>query len=167
MKFVCKTFAVSLLVIFMMTSCTTNYEISKALVIDVSSVAIVRQYDTHGGFHNDGITYIEYDCSNQSFEDVINKNDKWKKLPLSDNLEALVYGRNDGGLIVGPFLTDEEDGNTLFPFIKNGYYFFEDKEPKDENTQNGPGFLNRRAFNFVIAIYDIDSQKLYYSEFDS
>ena len=122
--------------------------------VDVSKGDMISMKDTHGGFHGDGVSFMEMSFDDCSTEYDIKRNPKWRKLSLSDDLEAIVYGVNKSDEHIGPYITDD-NGNSLFPMVKNGYYYF--------NKRNDNGY----SLNIDIAIYDEDTRKLYYCEFDT
>ncbi|MDD3394496.1 MAG: hypothetical protein PHG19_07640 [Anaerotignum sp.] len=156
--------------VVLLSSCGSNgsdkeqKQISKELGIDVSDGTVMKSSDTHGGFHGDGTTFIELSFSDENCLEEIKKNSDWKQLPLTDNLTALVYGKVIGQTSEGPYLTDE-NSDTLFPKIQNGYYYFCDTHTESVNHEDDSDVLNRYSFNFTIAIYDNDTEILYFSKF--
>lgn len=93
-------------------------------------------------------------------------NEGWNKLPLTDNLNVVVYGKESPSESLGPYVTDD-DGKTIFPVVENGYYFFMDRHSESKGINDDTNILNRYPFNFTIAIYDTDNQTIYYCEFDT
>ncbi|MCQ4638111.1 hypothetical protein NE619_15345 [Anaerovorax odorimutans] len=159
----------TLLVLSLLTACHSEdpqREVSKVLGLNTSKGALAYVSDTHGGFHGDGTTYIELTFTDESFENALNQNSQWHPLPLSDNLTALVYGEKDEHGSIGPYLTGD-DGKSLFPAIKNGYYFFEDRQSNGKDSQDDSGILKQPSFNVTLAIYDIDTRTLHFCEFDT
>lgn len=113
---------------------------------------IVEEKDTHGGFHGDGTYNLILDCSgNSNRAHEIIKN--WEKLPLSDNLESVIYGN----------FTKEIN----WPTIRNGVYKFIDRHSESTNKSDDTDLLSRHSFNFSIAVYDLDTNTLYYFEMDT
>lgn len=142
----------------MLSACSlkdVKNEVSKTLDLDVSDGTVISSSDTHGGFHGDGTTYIALQFPEEELSDTLKQNRAWHEFPLSDTLTTLVYGKKEEQSQTGPFLTDD-DGNTLIPEIKNGYYYF-----KDRNNNGG------NSFNFTAAFYDTDSNTLYFCELDT
>ena len=122
-------------------------------------------YDSHGGFHGDGTTFITLSFSDDKALEQIEGSDAWKKFPLDDTVKALVYGVSDGENVSGPYLTDNT-GKPIIPEIENGYYLLIDKqENQDEIVRKN--ILNRYSLNFVLGIYDTDMDILYFCEFDT
>ena len=123
---------------------------------------VVDELDTHGGFLGDGSYYLILDCS-QNREKALEKVAGWKKLPLSENLDLIMYGGNRDGVGYSYNLAEEAG----IPKIENGYYFFEDRHSESNNSEDDSELFDRYSFNFSIAIYDSDTDKLYYFDFDT
>lgn len=121
---------------------------------------VVEELDTHGGFQGEGSYYLILDCSNDK-EKALERIEDWNKLPLSENLNLIMYG-------------GEKDGVTYYgleeahmPTIYNGYYIFEDRHLESKDSRDDTDLFNRHSFNFSIALYDCDNHKMYYFEFDT
>lgn len=140
--------------------------ISSEIGVDLSKGEIISESDNHGGFHGDGtgITVLEF--SDNTVADEIKASDKWRSLPLSENLTALVYGISDSEKTIGPYLADE-NGKAEFPIIKNGSYFFFDRHRESENPYDDSEVFDRSSTNFTIALYDFDENKLYFARHDT
>lgn len=123
---------------------------------------VINEFDTHGGFHGDGSYYLILDCSENKNE-ALDKIKGWKKLPLSENLELIMYGGEKNGVTYGHKLAQEAH----IPQIENGYYIFEDRNSESIDSTNDTKLFDRYSFNFSLAIYDCDSDKMYYFAFDS
>ena len=124
---------------------------------------VVEELDTHGGFQGEGSYYLALDCSeNKEKSHKIIKD--WNKLPLSKNLNYIMYGEVRDGLTYGYELAKKE---AHIPEIKNGYYMFEDRHPESKDSRDDTDLLDRHSYNFSIAIYDCDTDKMYYFEFDT
>ncbi|HHX23158.1 MAG TPA: hypothetical protein GX723_03965 [Thermoanaerobacterales bacterium] len=89
--------------------------------------------------------------------------ESWQKLPLSENVHLIIYGGEK----------DNVGYNYNFaksfgiPQIKNGYWFFSDRHNKSTSPEKDVDLFERRSFNFTLAIYDIDTNTLYYFELDT
>lgn len=129
---------------------------------DPKDFTVVDEQDTHGGFHGDGSYYLILDCSNNT-EKALKIVDGWNKLPLSENLDLIMYGGEKGGITYVYHLSEEAH----IPRIENGYYCFMDRNSEAEDPSDDTLLLDRASFNFTIAIYDSDSNKLYYFVFDT
>ena len=124
---------------------------------------VVEELDTHGGFQGEGTYYLTLDCSgNREKSHKIIKD--WNKLPLSENLNYIMYGEVKDGLVYG-FALAENEAN--IPKIENGYYIFEDRHLESKDSKDDTELLDRHSYNFSIAIYDCDTDKMYYFEFDT
>ncbi len=155
----------SLLLMLPLSACNSERgkeEVAAALGIDVSGGTETEHTDTHGGFHGDGTTFIALHFSDEACLNEIESSASWKPLPLSENLETLVYGQASGG----PVLTSDK-GDPLFPQVENGYYYLWDRHDESENRQDDSDLLQRASFNFTLALYDADAKTLYYCAFDT
>ena len=124
---------------------------------------VVEELDTHGGFQGEGSYYLALDCSeNKEKSHKIIKD--WNKLPLSKNLNYIMYGEVRDGLTYGYELAKKE---AHIPEIKNGYYMFEDRHPESKDSRDDTDLLDRHSYNFSIAIYDCDTDIMYYFEYDT
>ncbi len=162
-------FSIILIIITACSSSNLAEEVSKTIGIDLSNGTVSQSTDSHGGFHGDGITYIKMTFSDKESKTIakaIENNERWNKLPLTANLNIALYGKESSSGSIGPFVT-KDDGKVLFPMVENGYYFFIDRHNESKDVKDDTDILNRYSFNFTIAIYDIDSQTLYYCELDT
>lgn len=158
-----------LLMIFSLVGCgkkDIQSDISESLGIDVRKGNVLMDSDSHGGFHGDGMLFQQISFEDSKFSDEIKYNDGWKPMPLSQNMEALVYGIEVDTSSIGPYLTDES-GDTIIPDIQNGYYYFYDRHSESKDPFSDKDILNRASFNFTLALYDSDNRVLYYVEFDT
>ena len=158
-----------LLMIFSLVGCgkkDIQSDISESLGIDVRKGNVLMDSDSHGGFHGDGMLFQQISFEDSKFSDEIKDNDGWKPMPLSQNMEALVYGIEVDTSSIGPYLTDES-GDTIIPDIQNGYYYFYDRHSESKDPFSDKDILNRASFNFTLALYDSDNRVLYYVEFDT
>jgi hypothetical protein len=140
-------------------------DIAKELGIDaVADGTICDETDTHSG-NGDGYTFVKISFDNTCasvFESAVDSNSNWKPLPLSCNLQEVVYGQGRRG----PYLTDTQD-NVLMPSIENGYWYFYDRYEGGGNHHDDCTILVRPSFNFTIAIYDKDEHFLYFCRYDT
>lgn len=91
----------------------------------------------------------------------------WKKLPLDETLTAFVYGTRGEDWSKGPYLPETSGGQPMFPKIENGYYFFLDRHKDSLNPEDTEGLLDRASINCTIALYDTDTDTLYFCEYDT
>lgn len=143
---------------------TSNYigETTEHFGFTKKDFSVVEELDTHGGFHGDGSYYLILDCSNNK-EKALEIVEDWNKLPLSENLNLIMYGGNKDGVTYGYELAEEAH----IPKIENGYYIFEDRSSESTDSADDTELFDRYSFNFSIAIYDSDTDKIYYFEFDT
>lgn len=75
---------VSVLLLFVLAGCTTNSgeEYKEITGIDLSDYKPLSVYDTHGGFHGDGLKCEIYDCSNTDIENTIKTVTSGNKSPF-------------------------------------------------------------------------------------
>lgn len=124
---------------------------------------VVEELDTHGGFQGEGSYYLILDCSNNK-EKSLEIIENWNKLPLSKSLNYIMYGKVKDGLTYGYELAKKE---AHIPEIKNGYYMFEDRHSESKDSKDDTELLDRHSYNFSIAIYDCDTDIMYYFEYDT
>lgn len=155
-----------LLTLAALTACTgqgTVEELSRTLSADLSQGTVVTEEDSHGGFHGDGerwvVLSLEEDIS-AALEEA-----GWQELPLPASLEAALYSvtETEGERTVtqGPLFQRE------IPWVSNGYYFFWDRHSEAADPTDPTELMERSSFNFTVALYDQDSQTLYYGEVDT
>lgn len=147
-----------ILSISIITACSSENNISKTLNIDISSGTISHTQDSHGGFHNDGLlfTKITFADDIKSLKKEIENSSLWIEMPIPTDLSQFIINN----------FTDE-NGNSLFPSVENGYFFFKDRHSDNKNFNDISAVLNRQSFNFTIAIFDEDTKTIYYAEFDT
>ncbi|MBQ8000311.1 MAG: hypothetical protein IJ298_03730 [Ruminococcus sp.] len=123
---------------------------------DKEEFTIVKETDTHGGFLGDGEYYFVLDCSAnaQKARELVSG---WKKLPLSDNITHFMPS------------DEHEDGSYYyrFPEINNGVYLFYDRHYEAVDPYSDADYQNRHSVNYSIAVYDYDTERLYYYEHDT
>lgn len=158
--------------VLLLAACSSGDETSrlaKVIGVDIAGQAVAQSWDTHGGFHGDGMTYIQVDFSAagaESFLAELRRREHWAPLPLSGDLKTVVYGKTEEGAAYGPLLTGQ-DGKALFPSIENGWYFFLDRHAQSEKPRDATALLSRASFNFTLALFDADGGTLYYCEYDT
>ena len=137
---------------------------SQTLQVALAQGIMIENIDTHGGFHGDGQSLTVW---NSILEQILTDPD-WKELPMTDNLEALLCGVvYDTGLSIteiGPCVDFSEE---QLPQIQNGYYYFVDRQAESEMQHSDAQIMERASLNFSIALYDVDTDTLYYIEVDT
>lgn len=124
--------------------------------------SVVEEIDTHGGFLGDGSYCLILDCSGNR-ENALEQVKNWNKLPLSENLNLVMYGGEKDGISYGYNLAEE----ARIPRVENGYYIFNDRSSESKDSADDSELFNRYSFNFSIAVYDSDTDRMYYFEFDT
>lgn len=128
-------------------------------IMDISSCKILSEENTHGGFHGDGEYFAKIDCSSL---DNFDRFYKWKKLPLSQNIqEAMNMEYCDNNKCVSTL--DKYN----IPKIESGYYVFIDRHPEDKNTFDDTDLNNRYSYNFSLAMFDNKTKIIYFYELDT
>ena len=142
-----KLIIVTIIVCVVFSSCSTvgsgqgdyfGFKVSEFVVVDES--------DSHGGFHGDGDYYLILDCS-ENAEQAKELIDGWKPLPLTENLQQVMDMTCSG--------------------MENGVYKFIDRHPDAIDASDDTDLFDRYSYNFSIAVYDLDTDMLYYFEFDT
>ena len=118
---------------------------------------VLEEEDSHGGFHGDGSYYLILDCS-ENKEKALENLKGWNELPLSKNLNLIIYGNES--------YTYHLAEMAKIPEIEHGYFCFWDRNA-DVNHMDDTELFNRYSFNFSFAIYDSDTDIMYYLEFDT
>lgn len=166
-----RVFLLMLSAMVLLTSCGTNPTIKKVekyIDIDLSSADVISEHESHGGFNGDGTTFLSLQCIGEIGAEIA-ENDSFRKLPLSADIGIMLYG-SDYVMYSETSRSPLSDGDhsPLFPKIENGFYYFLDLYPQESKEPfDTDGFLDRYSFNFVIAIYDSDTDILYFCKFDT
>lgn len=144
------------------TACQSYDDISMMLGADVDSAKVVSDAESHGGFHGDGERYIALEFDDDTFENTIKEDHTWHALPIKDDtVTALLYGLETPEMTYGPYLENE------IPRVEHGYYFFYDDHSESNDPFDTSGVLDRASLNFTVAVYDSDTDILYYTEIDT
>ena len=121
--------------------------------VDLSGGTVLSEENSHGGFHGDGAALYVVQFEDDTMGAALAENEQWKALPLSANLNTFVYQ---------PY-----DSEVSIPAISHGYYYFYDRQAESGAEQDDDLLLRRASFNFTLAIYDTDTQRLYLLEYDT
>ena len=131
---------------------TNNIEISP------SSCRLEEEVDTHGGFLGDGDYFAKLSCSK-----LDNKPSKhWKELPLSEYLDKATKTLQ----CMGDGCKDIYERFNI-PNVVNGYYYFLDRHSESDNKYDDTNLNNRTSWNYTVAIFDKDTNIIYYYELDT
>lgn len=116
----------------------------------------VEEFDTHGGFHGDGIASAKfYLSSNQAilFERNISENIYWKSTPLPLNLEYTISNNID---------------KDVTSAISDKYiWLFINRKQNLEYNYNYDNYINDYSSNFSVAIYNLSSKIIYIYSLDT
>ncbi len=136
--------------------------INKKINLDTTGCNVNINKDKRVGFNGDGSYYVKLDCTKDS-KNILKQVNDWNKLPLSQNLELIMYGGEKDNVEYDYDLAKEEN----IPKIENGYYLFIDRHKGSTDTSSDKDLFDRTSFNFTLTMYDIDSDILYFYEFDT
>ena len=130
--------------------------IAKKLEITIPVFSRMEEKDSHGGFLGDGEALVKIYLSKDNSKEIIEqmeKNSHWRKLPLSEDLKNFP-------------VVDKE---YKIPDVQNGYWFVYDRYYKAIDQYDAEKIFDkdRSAFNFSLAVFDTDSNILYYFEEDT
>ena len=142
--------------------------IAGALELDLSGAKVEADRDSHGGFHGDGVRFVVLDCSSHPMGEEIAANDRWRPLPVSENVGILLYGGPGWAPVVK--IDDYDRGvydEPLFPEVTNGWYYFYDRHDNARDPYSDANVLNRYSYNFTVAVYDRDTDTLYFCKLDT
>ena len=160
-----------LLLIFfcLLTGCYSQAlykKISATLGIKIPANVKIEYEDTHGGFHGDGETFAKIEFDAFQAEEILRQIESLEschELHLSANLHLIMYGgEKDNVEYIYNFA--KKFG---IPHIKKGYWFFIDRHDKSTSPEKDEDIFERSSFNFTLAIYDTDTNTLYYFELDT
>jgi len=163
-KYIILIFIISL-ILPVFFSQSINKRMSKSLGIDIPGNIEIDYEDTHGGFHGDGETIANIKFGKSIAENIRKEmadNTDWNSLPLSESLEIMMYG----GVKEGTDYTYNFAELLSMPRIVNGYWFYEDRQPESTLSRGNQDLIPLLSYNFTIAIYDLDTDTLYYLEND-
>ena len=152
--------------VLLISGCTMmnkQVNIADALGVKLPEAVEDAHRDSHGGgFEGDGlqVTVLKFE------EDVLKDQlgDGWHELPLSENINLLFYGR-DG---TQSFLSVDKSQPLLPPADElKGYWFFLDRHEDAEEPYGDGGYLLRDSYHFTAAIFDTDTNTLYFVRCDA
>lgn len=159
MKKILSITTILICLVFLFGCTNTQKTLDEEFRFSKDDFIVVDELDTHGGFLGDGAYYLTLDCSkNQEKVDELIKD--WKPLPLTENLNKALYEKHYGAF--------EEKS---LPKIENGFYKFIDRHSdvskETIDASDDSNIFNRYSYNYTIAIYDLDTQTMYYFEYDT
>ena len=117
---------------------------AEVLSLDLSAATVAEEWDTHGGIHGDGVTFLKLSVAD-GFES--NLGTGWQAFPLTEGSDVYKYYYEWGGTFEHP----DVSGVKVIPEIENGYWWYEAE----------------RQQNWIFAALDVDTDTFYYYKFDS
>ena len=141
----------------------------QVLGVVLTDSTLSGHWDEHG-WMGDGTEYWQVELSQEdaaALEKTVQTREGWHPLPVNEDGEALIYGREwqEGteSFSAGPYLTGK-DGKALLPQVEEGYWFFWNDQTHSPETA---GVLGRGSYNFTAAVYDTSTRTLYCGELDT
>lgn len=133
--------------------------------VDIQQGEVTEEQETHGGFHGDGYTYLQVEYPPETGDTLAERfhdGTVWKELPLPEKLELAVYGSAERGPMAAL-----DNGTAAIPPVGSGYYWFRDRHRESEDPADPAGLFDRYSYNFDLAVYDTDTDTLYYVALDT
>ena len=159
-----------LIIALLITGCVDDNPISYVeieLGVKINNAKIEKYKDKEDSFNGDGTRFIVLKNVSKDFVNKIKNRKDWSHEPSKVERLALYGGEIKKDYWTESFVTDDND-KMLIPKIKNAYYFSRDTEEyeneKEKIKERKEDPIPR---NFIIAVYDVDNNKLYYYEYDS
>ncbi len=155
--------------LFLLSGCSSQHlrkSISNEIGIHLPKKIEISSYDAHSGFNGDGTTFTMIKFKEKDIEKVrtnIKENDNWNELPLTENLQLIMYGGTKNNVEYMYHLAKEVG----MPIVHNGYWIFIDRFDNLNTLNDDSKLFDRHSFNFTIAIYDTDTDILYYCKNDT
>ena len=132
---------------------TVQAKISKELGIDIREEMVVSHDDSHGGWHGDGVQNTVLHLSDETVIDQIREN--WSPLPMSEALMRL----NEMGWT--------GTSHVIPPEVVNGCYYWKDRHSEAVDPADDSGVHSRHSYNFTLAVFDADTNTLYFVRVDT
>lgn len=156
----------------LLSSCSATDEIDKGKAMIAEDLGVTLPEDVevmvidNKGFNGDGellYTILISEDNNDDFLKQINELNTWRNLPLSNNLNLVMYG----GTLGNTTYSYEFATELGIPKIENGYWIFKDRNDETVDFTDDSKLLTRPSFNFTLAMYDADNYVLYYFREDT
>ena len=145
--------------------------VEKAYHLQLDGATVDEAWDTHGGFHGDGNTYIVLSLSESIEDQITAQNNEY----ISETKTGGPWYRiNEYPVAYASMAQEVKDYRNseggypqILPEITNGYFCV----INSFDNKNEYVFLTEDAslgsfWNWELAVYDIDQMKLYYYESD-
>ena len=114
-----------------------------------------EKFNNYNGPPNEGLKLYNFKFTEKESKKFISEIMKsWNKLPLTEDLELVMYG----GTKEGTEYNFNFSNKTGLPQIKQGYWILKNAHK---------GILNENSFNFTLAIYDTEQNLLYLFKIDT
>ena len=146
-------------ILLSLTGCARSElsRLSDTLGVDLTSGIVEASFDDHGGFHGDGTTFLKIRFS--AFPEEIRESKEWCQLPLTDHLKSFVEATSS--------LFSDNDGNCYLPVVEHGYYCYIDRHYESTDPKDDSELMHRYSFNVTLAVFDSDTNTLYYIKLDT
>jgi hypothetical protein len=172
-----KTVIISLILIVVSMMFTSGPKVIKAIENDIfykeqlgielpKGSIILKEIDTHGGFHGDGEYYSEIQLTKdgeEKFAYDAKKTGKWTSLPLPKNIQLFMYGGEYNSVTYG----EKELAVTVPKDIKNGMFYIRDRYAETYPKEKDIDINSRFSYNVTISILDLDTHILYIYALDT
>ena len=156
------SFIICLAIMLNLVACSSGTAAQNYFGFSKKDFTVTEEVDTHGGFHGDGSYYLILDCS-ENKEKALENMSGWNELPLSENLDLIMYGGEKDGKTYSYNLAEEAN----IPKIENGYYCFRDRHSESTDSSDDSKLFDRYSFNFSVALYNSDTDMMYFFKFDT
>lgn len=124
--------------------------------------ASVSHTDTHGGFHGDGETFavLTFDETTAPQVETMLAEAGWSALPMEETLSIFAFGGERDGV---DYSYNVLASHGVTP-PENGRYYFLDRHSEASDAAD---LLERASINCTLALYDADTNTLYYCALDT
>lgn len=130
---------------------TRSEYVARECGVSTEGGTVIHESDDHGGFLGDGemLVFIQFD--DDGVTETMTESNHWRLLPLEEELHHAIYNS---------FHVD-------MPEVTNGYYYFRNRKD-DVSDRYNPAYVDvGSSWNFTAAIFDLDTNILYYIEEDT
>ena len=171
-----------LLMSLLMTGCVDDNPISyveKQLGVKINNAKVEKNKEKEASFLGDGIAYTIIKDIDKNFEKQVKNRKGWSHKPTKLE-KTLLYGYKyrienvpnmegfEEEAEEGPYVVEGENEKRVVPKMNNAYYYLQDTEWFENDKEKAEERkMDPIPKNFVIAVYDVDNNKLYYYEYDS
>lgn len=163
-----KKLTILLLILLLLAGCKEKeplQEISDAIGVDVTGGTLLEHSDSHGGFLGDGELILCVRLTQEQaaeLTDGVRESEFWHPLPMSEELAAAVYGTRTETVSFGPLFPEG-----AVPPVEKGFWFFRDRHSQSAAPASTARLHDRSSWNFTAAVFDADTNILYYLKLDT